>query len=122
MKSLFGLKSYLDKANLSVILIQIDEAHSDAWPLALENQPPEQKTFQDRIQRAKYFINNYHPPYPVFIDSWTNDFAELFNAWPDKYHCVNQELKVIAKSEYGTGDSEACIIKDYVELLRELAN
>ena len=53
-----------------------------------------QKTFEDRVKRANHFVNNYKPPYPVYIDAWNNDFAELFKAWPDKYHCINNNLKL----------------------------
>lgn len=111
----------LKKYNLKVILIQIDEAHSDAWPMNIKNQPKPQKSFEDRILRANQFIAEYNPPYPVYIDNWNNEFAELFRAWPDKYHCVNKDLEVIGRSEYGLyGDEEAKIIKDYTILLNEL--
>ena len=115
------MKDKLEKHNLKVILIQVDEAHSDAWPVALENQPPPQQSLKDRVDRAQYFIENYNPPYPVYIDNWNNEFAELFRAWPDKFYCVDRNLKVIAKSEYGTvGDKEALVVKDYIEVLEDL--
>ncbi len=110
--------------NLSVILVQIDEAHSSAWPMALENQPEPQKTFNERVERANYFINEYKPPYPVYIDGWNNEFGELFRAWPDQFHCIDRNFKVIAKSEYGMynteNEKEAMIIEDYTDTLRKL--
>ena len=114
------MKNELNKHNLKVILIQIDEAHSDAWPMGLSNQPQPQQSFQDRINRTREFINQYGNVYPVYIDNWNNDFAELFRSWPDKYHCVDNHLNLIARSEYGTGNNEALIIKDYTDLLEEL--
>lgn len=109
---------------MKVILIQVDEAHSSAWPRAIgsvdiDKQTEPHNTFQDRIDRAKHFVAEYSPPYPVFIDNWNNEFAELFRAWPDQYHCVDSNLRLIAKSEYGA-KKEATINKDYTVLLNEL--
>lgn len=79
-----------------------------------------QKTFADRVNRANYFIEKYDPPYSVYIDTWQNDFANSFMAWPDKYHFVNKDLQVVAKSEYHLeGDKEAVIIEDYTVLLEK---
>ena len=106
---------------MAVILIQIDEAHSDAWPIALKNQPPPQRTFDDRMKRAQSFVRNRKPPFPVYVDKWDNRFANLFRAWPDKFHCVDADLKVVAKAEFHKhGDDDAKIKKDYTDLLDEL--
>lgn len=123
MKRLFDMSDRLFQVGIKVILIQIDEAHSSEWPMALENQPTPQKTFQDRIDRAKEFVQKHDPPYNVYIDGWNNDFAETFRAWPDKYHAVNDNLEVFAKAEYGTGsdgNAEAVVIEDYCDLLEKL--
>src|SRR5437762_301298 len=111
MSKLFEMADRVYQNNLNVILVQIDEAHSDEWPVYIDEilgveQPKAQKTFQDRIDRANYFIKNYNPPYPVYIDSWDNDFAELFRAWPDKYHCIDKDFRVIAKAEYHTSQEK----------------
>lgn len=114
--------------NLNVILIYIDEAHSTAWPLSIDKllnvpQREPQKNLEDRIKRAKEMINKYNSPYPVYVDNWDNNFAELFRAWPDKYHCINNKMQVIAKSEYyQDGDKEALIITDCTILLEKLIN
>lgn len=111
------------RAGIKVILIQIDEAHSTAWPMALDNQPEPQYTFQDRVNRARMFVEKYDPPYDVYIDGWHNTFADTFRAWPDKYHCVDENLKVVAKAEYYSDkvrNKEAVVIEDYTELLDRL--
>ena len=114
--------------NLNVILVQIDEAHSDGWPVGIETilnvpQPSSHKTFQDRVDRANYFVEKYNPPYPVYVDGWDNIFANTFQAWPDKFYCINKDLQVISKSEYHkSGSIEAKIIVDYTELLNSLMN
>jgi superfamily I DNA and/or RNA helicase len=111
----------LKEHNLKVILIQLDEAHSDAWPVALKDQPSPQKDFQTRVSRANYFVDKYSIPYTTYIDKWDNEFAELFRAWPDKYYCIDKNLQVVAKSEYGReGENEARVILDYTVLLERL--
>lgn len=127
MAKLFDMADRIKEAGLNVILVQIDEAHSDAWPINIDKllaieQPKPQKTFKDRVDRANQFISKYRPPYPVYIDGWDNTFSELFRAWPDKYHCINKDLIVVAKSEYHTdGKKEAVIMEDYTVLLEKLA-
>lgn len=117
----------LHNNNISVILIQIDEAHSTAWPMSINDtlkveQPDPQKSLDDRFNRAKYFVDTYHPPYSVYIDTWDNDFAEMFRAWPDKYHCINEDFEVITKSEYynDEDDKEATVIEDCTDVLKKL--
>lgn len=128
MAKLFSMSNKVYENNLNVILIQIDEAHSDEWPVAIDTilgvpQPKSQQTFQDRVDRANHFVTAYKPPYPVYVDGWDNIFAETFRAWPDKYHCLDKDLKVISKAEYGTsGINEAKIVMDYTDLLEQLIN
>ena len=121
MQKLFDMANDVFDNNLNVILIQIDEAHSSAWPMYIENQPEPQQTFENRIERANHFVYKYQPPYEVYIDGWNNDFAELFRAWPDKYHCINKDFKIIAKADYHTdGEKEATVIEDYSNLLAQI--
>lgn len=98
----------------------MDEAHSTLWPVGLKNQSPH-SSLQDRIDRANYFVSEYKSPYTVFIDNWINEFANLFRAWPDKFHMIDHNLKVIEKSEYGMSE-DALINKDYLDLLLDKIN
>jgi len=121
MNKLFALAEDLKKHNIQVILIQIDEAHSKDWPVGLEEMPESHKTFQDRINRANYFVDNHKPPYETYIDGWDNEFGEKFRAWPDEYYCVNKELEIIGRSEDGLYDeNEAVVLVDCVILLENL--
>jgi len=121
MNKLFGLSDLAKQKDIKVILIQIDEAHSSEWPVALEKQPSPQRSLSDRLSRANYFIKQYNPPYQVCVDGWDNQFAELYRAWPDKYHLIDQNRILISKSEYGLyGNQEALIIEDCTELIEKL--
>ena len=87
MAKLFSMAEILYKNNITVILVQIDEAHSEAWPMAINmllnvEQPKPHQTFSDRVERANYFVENYDCLYKVYIDNWDNDFAETFRSWP----------------------------------------
>jgi hypothetical protein len=104
---------------INFILIQIDEAHSSAWPTGLKNTPSPQKSIDDRINRAIEFIKENEPPFEILIDTWENSFANKYKTWPDKYYCIDKNLKIIAKAEYGNRGS-ALIDKDCCDLIEEL--
>lgn len=109
----------MKEKGIKMILIQIDEAHSTAWPIGLENPVTPQKDFNERVERANNFVKTENPPFTVFIDEWNNTFAEKFKAWPDKYYCINEDKKIIAKSTYGL-KSDALIDVDCVDLIIDL--
>jgi hypothetical protein len=108
------------------LLIQIDEAHSSAWPAGLVQQPEPQKNIEERLHRANQFVQDNplvqdSPTFTVHCDDWSNSFGETYRAWPDKYYCFDSNLQVIAKSVYGdSGDEDAMITKDCTKLIEEL--
>ena len=104
---------------INFILIQIDEAHSSAWPTGLKNTPEPQKSLDDRIERAIEFIKENRPPFQILVDTWENSFANKYKTWPDKYYCIDKNFKIIAKAEYGYRGS-ALIDKDCSDLIEEL--
>jgi hypothetical protein len=106
---------------INFILIQIDEAHSTAWPIGLKNSPNPQKSLDERVERALQFIKEDAPPFEVLVDTWENDFANKYKTWPDKYYCLDKNLKIIGKSQYGA-NAEALINKDCCALIEELMN
>lgn len=85
------------------MLIQIDEAHSSAWPIGLDNTPEPQQSFEERCERANKFVRDYQPqdPFIVKVDGWSNEFSNTFKAWPDKYYMIDPAFKILAKAEYG---------------------
>lgn len=105
--------------NILFILIQIDEAHSSAWPAGLVNQPEPQKDINGRLYRAQHFVKSENVPLDVYVDDWNNEFAECYHAWPDKFYHVNENKQVVTKSEYG---SNAVILKDCLEVISEIIN
>jgi hypothetical protein len=101
-------------------MIYINEAHSNKWPVGYKDQPEPQMCMNDRVCNArKSKIDN---PYELLIDQWTNDFEELFHAWPDKYYFVDAKtLKILAKSEYGNeGDEDGRIEVDCTTILQDI--
>jgi hypothetical protein len=118
------------KKNIKFLLVHINEAHSSAWPIGLPDQPEPHSCYNDRVLRAKEFIekdkkeiikNNPEnsDPFIVRVDGWDNLFDDTFRVWPDKYYLVDHNYKVLAKSEYGE-KSDALINVDCVTLLEEL--
>lgn len=116
-------------AKIKFLLIQIDEAHSTAWPVGLDNTPTPQTSFQERVDRANEFVLSEptllldSESFIVKIDGWDNIFAETFHAWPDKYYLIDNSYKVIKKSEYGSkGEQDAHIKIDCTKLICNLIN
>lgn len=111
----------MNKNKILFILVQIDEAHSSAWPTGLENQPEPQKNITDRLQRANDFVNSENVPIEVYVDTWDNNFAEIYHAWPDKYYHFDKQLNILTHSEYGIyGDENAKIKLDCLDLISNL--
>jgi predicted RNA methylase len=123
MEKLFSLSNDLTKIGIQLILIQIDEAHSSAWPLGLDNEVNPHKCFQDRIDRANLFAA-MNPPYNVYIDGWDNEFAETFQAWPDREYFVTKEKIVLKKASYDheieTEENDACVVEEYTDYLEKM--
>ena len=117
LTKLVNLLPKLKENNISLMLVQINEAHTKKWPLGMNDHPDEQKTFEDRINRANEFITLY-PSFSeyIYIDNWNNDFENTFKAWPDKYYFINDKYEVLNMSEY---DLNAVVINDYTDLLNE---
>lgn len=117
----------MSKKHIKFLLVQINEAHSSAWPLGLYNQPEPHKCYKDRVERAKEFINNdlkqsdnlTNNPFIVRVDGWDNLADDALRLWPDKYYLVDNNYKVLAKAEYGR-DADALINVDCIELLDDL--
>jgi hypothetical protein len=131
---LFDLANDMIKNNIFFILVQIDEAHSNLWPVGLENTPNPQSSFEDRLDRAnnqmaielqQYMDENKiideEFPFKLVVDGWNNIFAETFRAWPDVYHLIDSSMKVMAKSTYGKY-ADAVVDVDYVDLIKQLIN
>ncbi len=104
----------MKKNNIGLILIQIEEAHTQKWPLGFEDHPENHKSFEHRVKRANEFKNKFTQFENVYVDSWTNDFEESFQAWPDKFVLIDENLKILEKSEYS---SDAIIINDYSNII-----
>lgn len=111
--------------NIKLILIQINEAHSSEWPKYLVDQPDPQKDFNERLHRAKSFIDKYsidkYPFIEVYVDGWDDKADNLLQLWPDKYYLLDNDKIIIKNSEYGLkGDNEAKIVEDYLDILKNL--
>ncbi len=111
----------MKNANIDFILVQIDEAHTKKWISGTSSLVEPQTDLSDRLQRANDFKSHENCPMTVLVDDWENNFANIFQAWPDKYYCVDNEKKVVMKSTYGK-NSDALIDVDCVEYIRILLN
>jgi len=112
----------MKRNHIALILIHIDEAHSDdMWPINLPDKPQSHTCIEDRFKKANDFVEKENPPFLTLVDTWTNPFAEIYRAWPDKYYCCTNDLIIIDKSKYGKHGKENALIKvDCTELITTL--
>ena len=111
----------MNEHNITFILIQINEAHSSLWPVALHNQPEPQTNITDRLTRANEFYIKDSVPFTTLVDVWSNEFEQTYHAWPDKYLMVDSNLTILEMSEYGTDEKhDAQILNDSLELVMRL--
>ncbi len=118
-RELLAAKEQLAAKGIGVILIQIHEAHSTAWPTGLAKVVQPQTCIQDRLNRANQFIQTDKPLYPVYVDTWDNTYELTFRAWPDKYYLIDTDKRVLQKSTYGA-NSDALIDIDCITLIRQM--
>ena len=123
--------------NIKFLLVQINEAHSSAWPAGLPDQPEPQKCYNDRLDRAIKFSeedcsrtsvnsctdnsctdNSCTESFILRVDE-SYFFDNTFRAWPDKYYLIDKQYKVIAKSEYGM-KKDGLINVDCLDLLNQM--
>lgn len=103
------------------LLIQIDEAHSSAWPIGLPDQPEPHKNISERLHKANDFKTKENPPFTIYVDTWSNDFAETYHAWPDVYYAFGPDLIIKYMSTYGTtNNTDALIDLDCVDLISQM--
>lgn len=121
MGAFFALKPKLDDLNIKVVMVQIEEAHTNKWPVGYTYLPTNHANFEDRVQRANEFVKKYNCPYDIYVDGFDNRFEETFRAWPDKYYFLDDSMRVLNNSIYGkTGEMDGKVILDYVHMLQEL--
>ena len=103
------------------ILIQIEEAHTALWPQGGIQLGIPHASAEDRQARAAAFAATEVPTdrFLVLVDPWTNQFAERYHAWPDKYVLLNRDHCVKAKSTYGA-HADAILDVDCVDLIHAL--
>jgi len=115
----------LDENNICVLLVYIDEAHSTGWPLGLDDHPQPHANIKDRLRRASEFVSTLaesasvnHENLYFAVDTWENNFANKYHAWPDKYYFVQLDSGVILeKSMYGNkGKKDAKILEDCTDM------
>lgn len=107
----------MENNNIGLILVQIEEAHTKKWPIGFTDHPENHKTFENRVDRANEFVSKFPEFKNVYVDGWTNDFEQTYQAWPDRFVLVNEDLIILEKSEYSTN---AIIINDYANIISSM--
>lgn len=74
--------------------VYIAEAHTvDEWPMPCVNSPcrhVQPKSIEQRAEHAREFIRDFHPPFKVLLDTytdgWNDPFLKAYGAWPERFY------------------------------------
>jgi hypothetical protein len=55
------------------------------------------KTLKNRVKRANEFVTKFNKFKNVYVDGWSNNFEQIFQAWSDKFVLVDKEFKILNK-------------------------
>jgi hypothetical protein len=117
------LAATMVEKDIFFVLIQIEEAHTALWPQGVIKLGIPQHNQEDRRARAAAFAATIpevaKDRFAVYVDTWSNSYANRYRAWPDKYYLFNAEKVVRAKSTYGA-HADALIDHDCVDLILDL--
>lgn len=115
------MRAILVEKDSFFLLVQIEEAHTPAWPTGLPTLGTPHTDFADRCDRARTFASAEvpHDRFAVYVDPWDNPFQTRYRAWPDRYVLLDAERKVVAKSTYNA-HRDATIDVDCVDLILHL--
>jgi len=109
-EKLFSLKNILHIKKIKIFLIYINEA--------LKDKDNIQTSFNDRIIKANNYAKQNFVPYPIYIDTWNNDFDHKYQAYPNKYYLIDNNFRVCIKSVYGwNGTLNGKLLVNPVEVL-----
>lgn len=121
-EELFSLAQAMKDAGIALILVQIEEAHTNAWPIGKEYQPDNHKSMEERTEHANTFVQMYNPPFPVLVDNFDDNlYEETFHSWPDKYYYFDRNFNVIEHSTYHQDPDRDGMVKiDVVDLIKQI--
>jgi len=76
------------------------EAHaSDEWPLGTNTVISQHKSIEERINAAKSFQKKYTWPFPMVVDTLSNEFHNSFSAWPERaFVVIDGKMAYIAQA------------------------
>lgn len=64
------------------------------------DHPTPHENLEHRINRAKKIKYENNITYPVYVDTWDNNFDKMYRAWPDQYYYVDSDGCIINMSTY----------------------
>lgn len=109
------------RAGIAVYLVQIQEAHSTAWPAGLDPVEPH-RDLDARVARAAEAAKE--SPFPILVDTMEDVFEKTMHAWPDRYIVVDPETHGITHytSYHHTSDAQydARPVVDFLTMLDSL--
>jgi len=91
---------YKEKAQF--LAVYITEAHAkDEWPVGKTTSFCDQpKCIEDRLSLASTLQQSLELPFPVLVDTMSNQFEHQFAAWPFRFYVLaDGEVRFIAQPD-----------------------
>ncbi len=100
-------EQYKDKADFLTVYVR--EAHpTDEWQMDSNVKDdvcyPQPHSLHDRVVIANDFVQRFHFPAPLVIDTMANTANDLYSAWPERLYVIDTDGKIIYRGGQGPFD------------------
>jgi len=95
-------------AQANFLFVYILEAHAkDEWPMPLGTQPckyNQPTRIDERLNIASEYSKNFPVPFPMVVDTMSNDFERSYAVWPERFFVIeNGVMAFIGQPEPDNG-------------------
>jgi hypothetical protein len=95
---------YKDRADFLAVYIR--EAHPlDEWQMKSNVDEnicyPQPKNFTQRLAIANDFVERFHFPIPIAVDTMADAADRIYSAWPERLYVIDESGKIVYRGGLG---------------------
>ena len=95
---------YKDRADFLAVYIR--EAHPlDEWQMKSNVDEsicyPQPKNFPQRLAIANDFVQRFHFPLPIAVDTMADAADHIYAAWPERLYVIDESGKIVYRGGLG---------------------
>lgn len=95
---------YKDRADFLAVYIR--EAHPlDEWQMKSNVDEkicyPQPKNFAQRLAIANDFVERFHFPIPLAVDTMADAADHIYSAWPERLYVIDESGKIVYRGGLG---------------------